>query len=375
MTVLDNENVLYMAMELGDKKWRLRFGDARKVRDKSVPAGDQVGLRRAIATAKERLGLREEAPVRSCYEAGRDGFWIHRFLAKEGIENLVVDPASIEVNRRERRAKTDRLDAEKLLVMLIRYWVYGEKTVWKVVHIPSERAESERRPHRELDGLTKERTAHSNRIRSLLVTQGIRIGNPLTHDLSALKDWEGKPLAAELLVELQRDQQRLKLLQEQIRGLERMKLKRLTHPETEADSKAQKLMQLRGVGPVSSWLLAKEFFAWRQFRNRRQVGALAGLTGTPYDSGGSVRDQGISKSGSRWVRKTAVELAWGWIRFQPHSSLTRWFYSRFGHGNKRLRRVGIVALGRKLLVALWRYVEFDEMPEGAALNLKRTCSG
>lgn len=366
MTDQHSVTVLYMAMELSSKKWKLQFGDGRKVRSKSVDAGEQGGLLSEIAKAKERLGLPADAPVVSCYEAGRDGFWIHRFLEKHGIENLVVDPASIEVNRRKRRAKTDRLDAEKLLLMLLRYRLYGEKTVWKICRVPCEEAEDERRVGRELDRLTKERTGHLNRIRSLLVLHGVRAG-PLV-DLSTVTDWQGKPLMPELLAELQREQQRLEQVNEHISHLQSVKRQRLACPLSDADRKAEKLMRLRAVGPVSSWTLSKEFFSWRQFRNRRQVGAAAGLTGTPYDSGESRRDQGISKSGNKWVRKTCIELAWSWVRYQPQSALSQWFVRRFGSGGKRMRRIGIVALARKLLIALWKYVEHDELPEEAVLK-------
>ena len=359
---------LYIAMELSNKKWKLAFSNGDKIREVNVPAGSQKGLREAICRAKERLGMEEDTKVLSCYEAGRDGFWIHRFLEKEGIENLVVDPASIEVNRRYRRVKTDRLDAEKLLRMLMRYWG-GEKTIWRVARVPGEEEEDERRLHRELERLKKERTGHRNRIKSLLVLHGIKDKPRKDYKayLEWVRTWDGKPLPEALRGELGRELERLGKLNEQIRFLEKMQEAHLKEPETESERKAQKLNRLKGVGPVSSWMLAKEFFGWRDFRNRREVGALAGLTGTPYDSGDGVRDQGISKAGNKRVRYSTIELAWGWLRFQPESELTKWFWKRFGHGNKRMRRIGIVALARKLLIALWKYVENDEIPEGAVL--------
>jgi transposase len=366
MTAQHSKSVLYMAMELSSKTWRLRFGDGKKVRDRSVAARDLAGLMSEIAASKERLGLAADTPVVSCYEAGRDGFWIHRFLTKHGVENLVVDPASIEVDRRKRRAKTDRLDAERLLLMLLRYRLYGERTTWKICRVPSEEAEDERRVGRELDRLTKERTGHLCRIRSLLVVCGVE-AEPLA-DLSLVTDWEGKPLLREQLAELEREQVRLRLVNQQIRQVQALKRQRLGCPVSEADRKASKLMKLRAVGPVTSWTLSKEFFGWRDFQNRRQVGSAAGLTGTPYDSGESRREQGISKAGSKWVRKTCIELAWNWLRYQPQSALSLWYVQKFGSGGRRLRRIGIVALARKVLVALWKYLEHDDLPEGAWLK-------
>jgi transposase len=212
-----------------------------------------------------------------------------------------------------------------------------------------------------------ERTGHLNRIRSLLVAEGIREVRPSQVDFAKVVDWEGKALGAALQAELKREQERLQLLDKQIAQIEEQRLGRLATPQHAADRKAQKLMQLRGVGPVSSALLGGELFGWRTFSNRRQVGAIAGLTGTPYDSGDSRRDQGISKAGNRRVRQACVELAWNWIRFQPESPLTAWFKKNFG-ASKRARRIGIVAVARKLLIALWRYVEQDQLPEGAILK-------
>lgn len=363
-----NEPVMYMAMELSSKKWKLRLGDGKKVYDRTIPARDLRGLEQTIGNARTRFRLPEDGRIVSCYEAGRDGFWIHRYLTTLGIENLVVDPASIEVNRRQRRAKTDRLDVEKLLTMLTRYVVYEEKTVWKVCRVPSEEAEDERRMHRELARLGKERNGHVNRIRALLTVHGIGIGNPATTDLAALRDWAGKPLLPWALAELQREQQRLRQTDEHVQVIEKERNARLALPQNEGDAIAAKLLRLRGLGPVGSWLLAKELFAWRKFQNRRQVGSAAGLTGTPYSSGNSSRDQGISKAGNRWVRKLCVEMAWNWTRFQRESELAKWFFGRYSLAGARMRRIGIVALARKLLVALWKYIERDELPQGAVLK-------
>lgn len=360
--------VLFMAMELSQRNWKLAFSNGTKIRQVNVPAGDWTGLAEQLTRAKAKLGLPAAAPVRACYEAGRDGFWIHRRLLALAIANVVVDAASIEVDRRQRRAKTDRLDAEKLVRMLMRYHG-GETTLWRVVRVPSVEQEDARRLHRELERLKKERTAHRARVLSLLALHGA--GAKLTGRQlrQAVQDWPGAAgLPAALAEELERERQRLGLVGTQITALEQRQTELLTQPQTATQQVAAKLAQLRGVGPVSAWLLAHECFGWRQLRNRRQVGALAGLTGTPYASGQSCRDQGISKAGNKRVRWLAVELAWAWLRLQPASALTQWFWERFGHGNARQRRVGIVALARRLLVALWRYLETGVVPVGAVLK-------
>lgn len=357
-----------MAMELSDKTWKLGFGNGSKVRERSVCARDCGALMREIARAKERLALPADVAVVSCYEAGRDGFWIDRYLKEQGVENLVVDPSSIEVNRRKRRAKTDRLDVTKLLQMLMRYRLYDEKKVWKVVHVPSEEQEDELRLHRERERLKKERTGHITRIRSLLALHGIRIGKVSTCGFGELRNWRDRPLPNGLLAEMERERTRLLAVEEQLDQVEKEQRARVKEPRTPGDAKARKLLELRGVGQTSAWILGKEFFGWREFKNRREVGALAGLTGTPYDSGGCVREQGISKAGNKRVRAMMIELSWSWLRFQPHSELSKWFEQRFGHGSKRMRRIGIVALARKLLVALWKYVEKDELPAGLIIR-------
>jgi transposase len=252
-------------------------------------------------------------------------------------------------------------------------WAGGERTVWRLAQVPSVEAEAERRPTRERQRLMGERTAHRARIASLVALHGVAAKlngrQEFAVAVEQLRDWQGQPLSAQLVAELQRELQRLALVHQQILLLEKQQQKALATPQTAAEEVARKLMKLCGVGPVSAGLLAVEFFAWRRFRNRRQVGALAGLCGTPYDSGDSAREQGISKAGNKRVRWVAVELAWSWLRFQPHSELTKWFWRRFGFGSKRARRIGIVALTRKLLVALWKYLEWDELPVGAKLRV------
>lgn len=360
--------VLYMALELSNKTWRLALSDGAKRGQVVVPAADLMKLSEAVLKAKERFGMPTSARVVSCYEAGRDGFWLHRHLRSIGIENEVVDAASIEVSRRLRHVKTDRLDGERLLVKLIRHHS-GERGGWSVVRVPSPEEEDARHLHRELERLKRERLAHRLRIQSLLVTQGVRltIKSALRLRLGGLALWDGHSLPVELKAELEREAERLALAERQIGALEATRRERLQRPRTDAERRIVHLMRLGAIGPGSAWLLVMEFFAWRDFRNRREVAALAGLVGTPYNSGDSERDQGISKAGNRRVRAMIVEIAWLWLRFQPKSSLSQWYQTRFAGGGARMRRIGIVALARKLLIALWRYLEDGVMPEGARL--------
>jgi transposase len=307
-----------------------------------------------VAKAKERFKLPASARVVSCYEAGRDGFWLHRHLRSVGVENQVVDAASIEVSRRLRHVKTDRLDGERLLVKLIRHHA-GERGGWSVVRVPSIEEEDARHLHRELERLKRERLAHRMRIQSLLVTQRVRVTtkSALRLRFGDLTLWDASPLPAELKAELEREVQRLALVERQIAALEAERRERLREPKTEAERSIVQLMRLGAIGPTSAWLLVMEFFGWRAFRNRREIAALASLVGTPYSSGDSERDQGISKAGNRRVRAMIVEIAWLWLRFQPKSALSQWYQRRFAGGGLRMRRIGIVALARRLLIALW----------------------
>lgn len=360
---------LFMAMELSNKNWKLAFGDGSKERHRSIPARSEAALLREVAMAKEKLGLPADAPVVCCYEAGRDGFWIDRLLKKHGFRNHVMDPASIEVPRRSRTRKTDRLDAEKLLQLLLRAELWGQRKAFSAVRVPTEAQESELRVHRERERLVKERTAHRARLKSLFVLQGIEVGNPARVPIERVRDWEDKPLAKSWVEELKREQERLRLVEEQLKEIEKRQAVALTEAPTQALGKAEKLCRLKGVGPQSGWLLSHECFAWRTFANRKHLGSFAGLTGTPFDSGETLREQGISKAGSRRVRTTMIELAWNWVRWQPGSALTRWFEDHYIRGGtSRSRRKGIVALARKLLVALWKYLEQDLVPEGAVLK-------
>ncbi|MGA9533065.1 MAG: IS110 family transposase [Anaerolineales bacterium] len=367
------ESVLYLAFELSNTQWKLGFttGSGRRPRERSITAGDLEALQEEIGRAKHRFDLPESSRVVSCYEAGRDSFWLHRYLEQQGIENLVVDSSSIQVNRRARQAKTDRMDLEKLLVQLIRYRG-GEREVWSVVRVPSVEAEDNRQLHRELETLKKDRTRHINRIKSFLVGQGIRmkVGSDFLEEIERVVKWDGSALPASLKARLQREYQRLLLLQEQVKELERARVEAIRHGEDESVEVVRKLMRLNGIGQNAGWLFGMEFFSWRKFNNRKEVGALAGLVPMPRQSGDSYREQGISKAGNRHVRGMAIEIAWGWLRFQPESELTKWYEERFGHGSKRIRKIGIVALARKLLIELWRYLETGAIPEGAVLKTR-----
>jgi transposase len=363
--------VLYVGFELSNSKWKLAFSDGRKIRHATVEAGDLELLQVGLCSAKKHFGMVEDVGVVSCYEAGRDGFWLHRYLLSSGIDNVVVDSASIEVDRRKRRMKTDRLDAGRLVRMLMRYHG-GERKLWSVVRVPSFEDEDARHLHRELEGLKKERTRHRNRIRGILIQQGLRVKNPsnkkFVEQLDSLRTWDGRELPVDMKGRLVREYQRLHLVEEQIKALEKEKKQRLKDPDTAKLRQVAQLRSLYGIGTVSSWAFVMEFFGWRQFRNRREVAALAGLAPTPYDSGGSVREQGISKAGSRRIRTLAVEIAWAWLRFQPQSKLSLWYMERFAGGGSRMRRIGIVAMARRLLIDLWRYLEHGVIPEGARLR-------
>lgn len=361
-------NRLYIALELSNSKWKLMFGNGIKRRRKTIDARDTKAFMKEVVIAKSHFKMADDVEIYSCYEAGRDGFWIHHFLKCQGIRNVVVDSSSIEVNRRLRRVKTDRVDVGKLLTMLIRY-VNGEQKLWSVLHVPTVEQEDVRRLNRESERLKKERTAHINRIKSLLVLHGVvlKIDGNFERTLDQAVQWNNKQLPFGLKREILREYHRYQLIQLQVKELAAEQMEILKGSSVQA-KKAKALGQLKGMGPVSSWTLVFEFFGWRQFNNVKQVGAASGLSPTPHASGDMQREQGISKAGNRRVRTTMIEVSWFWLRYQPQSALSRWFMRRFGGGGKRTRRIGIVALARKLLVALWKYLEKGLVPEGAVLK-------
>jgi len=301
----------------------------------------------------------------SCYEAGRDGFWIHRALERLGVENRVVDSASIEVNRRQRRAKTDRVDALKLVAMLVRVWL-GETRAWREVRVPTADAEAARQVSRERTALTQERTALSNQVRGWLATYGARLPRRRAEGWwTTVCDWAGAALPASLQERIARAEARFALITTQLAALDRAQ--RATVAAAGAASAPQRLMQLKGVATTGASVLVDEGLVWRAFRNRRQVGGLLGFAPTPYASGEVQREQGISRAGNARLQSTMIQLAWQWVRWQPFSPITQWFHAHFGPG-KRSRKIGIVAVARKLLIVFWRWVTAGVEPAGAVFK-------
>jgi transposase len=370
--ISEERQTLMLAMELGETGWLLGFASAygQKPLRRKIASRDRQALLREIAWAKAKVGLGPEARVVSCYEAGRDGFWLHRFLVAQGIESQVVDSASIEVNRKKRRAKTDRVDLVALLDLLARHLAGSAKRVWSVVRVPSVEDEDRRHLHRELKLAKKDRTRVSHRMKGLLANHGLTLDlrGDLDSQLAAMRQWDGSALPPGLQGRLERSLGEYRYFTKRIHDLEAERRRILREEQDPALDQVLQLYSLRALGINSSWMLTTEFFGWRDFKNGKQVGSMAGLTPTPFDSGKSAREQGIGKDGSRWVRGGAIELAWGWLRFQPESALSKWYQRRFGSGSKRLRKIGIVALARKLLIALWRFLETGVLPEGALLK-------
>ena len=366
-----SSNRLLVAFELGERAWKLGFttGLGQRPRVRQVAAGATDRVLEEIARAKRRLKLAADVPVISCYEAGRDGLWLHRWLLAQGVRNQVIDSSSIEVNRRARRAKTDRLDLAGLLNLLARY-VLGDQRVWRVVRVPSVEEEDARQLHRSWESLQQDRSRLMCRIEGLLVSQGVRlrITDTFLQQLEAVRLWDGTPLSPGVQERIRRVWTQLELLNQQRDEIEATRAALVPDHDTMTGRYARALPTLRGIGPVGTWVLATEIFGWRVIRNRRELGAVVGLVPAPYQSGETARDQGITRAGNKHVRRLMVQLAWSWVHYQPESALTQWYQRRFGSGSKRLRRIGIVALARKLLIALWRYVEHGEIPDGAIVQ-------
>jgi transposase len=360
---------LFVAFDLGLDTWLIACATepGENPRRRTIPAGDVALLLSELAKAKERFDLPARAPVRSCYEAGRDGFWLHRCLTHHGIDNLVVDSASIRGtdNRRARQPKTDSLDAGKLLGLLMRH--HTGENVWSVVTIPSAEDEDRCQLHRGLKDLQHQQAECSNRIKALLATLGVRavVDVHFRQQLEAVRDWNGQPVPAGLRERVLQQYAVWEALDRQIKDVRNAQgwaLRNGTEPWLD---KVRRLMGVKGIGVRGAWVFVTEVFGWRQIRNGKELGALVGLTPTPYASGRRRQEQGISKAGNRHVRAILIEIAWMWVRLQPRSQLTLWYRRRFGTGNARMRKVGIVALARKLLIALWRYADHDVWPDGA----------
>jgi len=371
----NGEAILAVALELSQKCWKIAFQDGRHDKPsiynvQHEEAEQRLAEARAVIEAqKTKWQLSPDCRVVVMYEAGQDGFWLCRALKKQGYEALIVDPASIPVERQARRAKTDRLDAIKLVSCLLAY-LRGERDRMHAIRIPEAAAEAQRHLARDRGEMQKEIQQHRDRIRKLLRTVGNwdGVGPDFEAQLHAgqVRCHDGAALPPEMQERFSRECERLALVKKQLAALESELVTQLPLP---VQARIGHLLRLKGVGLVGSERLVLEFF-WRDFNNRREVGACTGLAPQPYDSGESRVDQGISKQGNRRVRALLIEMAWMWLRYQPESALSRWFAQRTGGtgANKRGKRIAIVAVARRLAIALWRYLEQGVIPEGALLK-------
>ena len=363
-----SEPTLYVAFELSAKQWKLAmtcgFGIEPWVR--TVLAGDWRAIARVVRAGRHHFQLPESAPVLSCYAAGRDGFWIPRALHTVGISNRVVDSASIEVNRRARRAKTDRLDALKLVRMLVRV-CHGEQDVWAEVRVPSVADEAARQVSRERTTLVQEQTRLINQMRSWLAVWGCHLPRRRAPGWwTTVRDWAGACVPSALQARLARAEARWAVLEAHVADLDAQQ--HAAASAAPADSALGRLVRLKGVAATSASTLLDEGLVWRAFRNRREVGGLLGFAPTPYESGALRQDHGISRAGNARLQAVSIQLAWNWVRWQRGSPLTRWYRDRFG-GSKRLRRIGIVAVARRLVIALWRYATTGVVPADAMVKV------
>jgi transposase len=366
----------YVALELSRTKWLVGalLPGSEKVTTIPVAGGDSEKLLAALRriAAKAINAGYPEVRLRVCFEAGYDGFWLARLLIDRGIDTTVLDASSFLVSRRGRRAKTDRIDVESMACVL-KAFLLGDRSVCRPVRIPSPEEEDAKRIARERVQLLKERTRNVNRIRALLNLQGIRDvrglwGGSWQQWLSQKRTGDGRRLGAFLLRELSRQFERLELLTSQIKALEGERAEVIAHEgKIPNGRKITSLTQLRGVGEGGATTLVTEVFH-RQFRNRRHLASYLGLAPSHYASGEVSRDQGISKAGNKPARVMMVELAWCWLRYQPQSHLAQWYRRRFAERAGRSRKVGVIALARKLAIALWRFLEHGLVPEGAKLK-------
>ena len=364
------------AIELSKQNWVIGFITplSAKISRRILSGGDWKALLDLIEEVRGRVSREtgRTVDVNSCYEAGYDGFWLHRLLEAHGIRNYVIDPASLQTDRRARQVKTDRIDTERLLRSLMAY-LRGEPKVWSVVRVPSVAEEDARRLHRERHRLVSERVQHVNRIKGLCALHGIYDYQPLRPQamarLEQLRTAQGISLPPRLKSEIKRELQRLELVVEMIATLEAER-DAIVYDEASAHvnaKKIQNLHKLKAIGPEFAAVLVGEIFH-RDFNNRRQLASYVGYAPSPFQSGNVAHDPGISKAGNRKGRTTGIELAWLWLRYQPDSDLSVWFRTRVGTTKGRIRRIAIVALARKLMVALWRYLETGLVPRGAVLK-------
>jgi transposase len=370
-----NEEILAVSLELSSKSWKMALHDGKRDKPAIHTVSDEQAQQRLMHAAavieqvKAKWKLSEPTRIVIVYEAGQDGFWIYRALSLLGYEVLVIDPASIPVERHARRAKTDRLDAIRLVTCL-RAWLRGERDRMHVIQIPEEDAEAQRHVTRERGELQKEVGQHRDRMRKLLRTMGCwdAIGSDFARRLEqgAIRRHDGTALAWQLQERLQRESARLALAEQQLAHLEKVMVQQLP-PAVQA--RIAELMKLKGIGEIGAIRLVLELY-WRDFDNRRQVGSCVGLAPQPYDSGESRVDQGISKQGNRRVRALLIEMGWFWLRYQPDSAISRWFAQRTGGigPNKRGKRIAIVAVARRLAIALWRYLKDGVVPDGALMK-------
>jgi transposase len=369
------------AIELSKSRWvvAIQVPTSETISVHKLTGGDVRSLLQLLARARSKLTAAgfDQVEIHTCYEIGYDGFWLHRLLEREGIHNHVLDSASIQVSRRGRHLKTDRLDAEALVRVLLAL-LRGERRVCSVVRVPTPREEDEKRLHRSRAALVRDRTRHLARIKGVLALHGVRHVEPARKDwvslLKNLQTRDGRPFPPMAMAEIKRQAKLLQLvnrmldeLNEQLaRRAKKPRLRRRVH-EKYLLPKASQLQLLSGLGTTMSTVLATELF-YRSFDNRRQLASYAGLTPTPYSSGSRERDQGISKAGNPIARHHAVELAWLWLMHQPDSAITKWFHQRVGDAKGRVRRIAIVAVARKVIVALWRFLETGLVPDGAHLR-------
>jgi transposase len=376
---MSSENTVYVAIELSFSSWLVaaRLPGTERSRLHRIEAGNTLALLALIAELRSRASTKkrgEAVEVACCFEAGRDGFWLHRVLTAHGIAAYVLEPTSILVNRRARRAKTDRLDAEGMLRVLAT-WLGGDRQVCSMVRVPTPDEEDAKRPHREREHLVQERLRLENRIEGLLFTQGIRKRPSLRsweREMAELRTGDGRALPPLLRAELERLRRRLVLVLELIRELEAERdSAMIAAADDDVTQKITALQRIRGIGANFAAVLVREVF-YRSFANRRQLASYVGIVPMPYQSGGVDRDRSISRMGNPRARTSMIQLAWLWLRYQPDSALATWFRERVGALQGRTRRIASVAVARRLLIALWHYVETGVIPESIAVRAEAT---
>lgn len=369
------ENALFLGIELAKKHWEIAFSDGNERHMETIQSGNFHEVCEYISIYKEQFNLSEKAAVISCYEAGRDGFWVDRVLREQmEVHNLVVDPASIESTKRSRETKTDRLDARKLVRKLIQF-VRGDREVFSVCRVPSRDIQDKRQINRELKDLKEDRARIVTKIKSLLAVKGIqgKTIHQLEEELEELEGPKSNPLGEHRKRRIKRLLNRYRLLTEQIKELEDLQKQHVR--ENHQSKTVQIINHLRaftGIALNTAWQLSLEAFAWRAFQNRGEIGGCFGLDPSHYNTGETEKDQGISKAGSTRLRSLAIQVAWNWVQYQPDSQLTRWFKKKFNQNDKDDKKRGIVALARKLMIRLYKWATDPKAakPWGSVFNKK-----